>query len=133
MPTPEKTTNQKVEETARRLINIHGTEFSMAMLAEKVGIKPPSLYKRFRDREEIIRLVEIKTIRLLGAAVTKALQAGDDEPLVSAAYAYREFAWKNPGTYALIYSPWASTLPNAQTAREEALALGKPRLQMRGY
>jgi AcrR family transcriptional regulator len=117
MPTPAKTSNEEIILAARKLIEAHGKEFSMATLAEEVGIRAPSLYKRFRDRSAILAALEENIIFDLGEAVKRALTRKTKDPIKSAARAYRAFALKNPQSYLLLFSQAASSNENVQEAR----------------
>lgn len=122
MPTPAKTTNQDIVAAARRLLEAEGDDFSMATLAEQVGIRAPSLYKRFRDRAAILAAVEEVVIKELGEVLARALKRKSQSPLSSAAHAYRKFAKANPRSYPLMFARSASFDDSVQTARQMALA-----------
>jgi len=122
MPTPAKTSNVDVVHAARALIEESGAEFSLADLAAAVGIRAPSLYKRFADRAAILRAVELDVIADLGGAVAQGLKRKSDAPLISAARAYRRFAKQHPESYAILFAPGAAEDDELQAARLKAVA-----------
>ncbi len=122
MPTPSKTTNADIVAAARALIESHGPEFSMAELASAVGIRAPSLYKRFADRAAILSAVEEQVIHDLTAHLAKALRRTVPSPLKAAARAYRSFALKNPNAYMLMFTATASDDDAVQAARHASVA-----------
>lgn len=58
--------------------NIH---FTLAELSQKLGIKPPSLYNHFKNREEIIRLAIFREIDNFFGYVNQVIESISDEPL----------------------------------------------------
>lgn len=92
MPTPERTTVDDIVAAARVLLDMGGpARVTMQAVAERVGVRAPSLYKRVRDREALLALV--------GAAVADDLRgrleaAGDH--IEGLARAYRAFAHEHP-------------------------------------
>jgi AcrR family transcriptional regulator len=129
MSAPAKTSDREICEAARRLLEIHGEAgLSMQAVADAVGVRAPSLYKRFADRTD-----------LLSAAARHALEEltellGDPpggvetyESLERLAHTYRKFAKKNPRMYALIFSETLAAredlLPARQASAETLLVL----------
>ncbi|WP_412159619.1 helix-turn-helix domain-containing protein, partial [Pantoea sp. SIMBA_079] len=54
MPTPEKTSRTAIVAAGRVLIESGGLDgLTMQAVAERVGVRAPSLYKRVRDRREL--------------------------------------------------------------------------------
>ena len=68
----------------------------MGRIADRVGIKAPSLYKHFRDK----RALEVLLIAETLADLSEALEATGPE-LEDIARAYRDFALANPERYRL--------------------------------
>jgi len=122
MPTPAKTTNDDIVNAARALIEEEGPDFSVATLAAHVGIRAPSLYKRFENREAILGAVELQVIAELGQVIAKPIARKSSAPLAAAARAYRKFAKANPCAYALLFATGSSGSKETQAARAASLA-----------
>lgn len=73
---------------------------TLAAVAERFGVAVPSLYKHVAGLGALRRAVAVRTFGELGGALTVAVEAADDEPLVALAHAYRAFAHAHPGRYA---------------------------------
>ncbi len=58
MPTPERTSLDEIVAAGVDLIESGGSaRLTMQAVAERVGVRPPSLYKRVRDRDALLLLV----------------------------------------------------------------------------
>ena len=128
MPARPKTSDEEIIEVALKLFERKGRDgFSMSEIADAVGIRPPSLFGRFKNRAELLDKVELTLwealARELGAA-TKAAEVSKNpvEALTAQARAYRAFAKANPNGYALMFDPRAAQSPAGATARAAALA-----------
>ena len=63
MPTPDRTSLAEIVEAGRALIEDGGaSRLTMQAVAERVGVRPPSLYKRVRDRDALLVLVAEATV-----------------------------------------------------------------------
>jgi AcrR family transcriptional regulator len=128
MPAPAKTTDAAVIAAARRLLEKKGIDgLTLIDVAAAVGLRAPSLYRRFDNREALLHHVELALWNGLAEVLRKAARPTD--PIVSLtaqAVAYRRFAKKNPNGYALLFQ---STSPRSQAglhAREQAFAASIP-------
>ncbi|MCR2816536.1 TetR/AcrR family transcriptional regulator [Microbacterium jiangjiandongii] len=111
MPTPERTSLPAIIAAARELLEEGGAAgVSMQAVAERVGVRAPSLYKRVRDRDALLQLVVEATVTDLGAHL-----AASDGTLAGLARTYRAFAHAHPEGFRLIYasSPDQSALEQA--------------------
>ncbi|MFE7116902.1 TetR/AcrR family transcriptional regulator [Streptomyces sp. NPDC057654] len=74
---------------------------TMGLLAERVGVRTPSLYKHVGGQEDLNRRIAVLAIREAADAVGGAVQgyAGRDA-LAAAARAFRAFVLAHPGRYA---------------------------------
>jgi AcrR family transcriptional regulator len=74
---------------------------SMGLLAERLGVKPPSLYKHVDNLADLTHRIAVLAMTELGDAIRDATQgrAGRDA-LVAAAQAMRTFVKEHPGRYA---------------------------------
>lgn len=108
MPAPQRVTHDEIVATARSIVESEGVELlTMKALADKLGVRSPSLYKRLRDRQDVIRLVAEDGVAQLTAeldAAGAASVSGSDR-LRSMARSVRDFALAHPRVYALIFDP----------------------------
>ena len=87
------------------LIDSDGLEtLTVARLAKQLGIKAPSLYKRFSGIGEILQGVERHLFSKLEAALKKAVKDNSRASLLSACRAHRKFAKQNANLYPLLFS-----------------------------
>ena len=110
MPTPDRTSLDEIVGAGRTLLESEGLSgLSMQAVADRVGVRAPSLYKRVRSREDLIRLIAEATVAELSSrldAVAVAAHAADPvERLTLLARAVRSFALANPAAYRLLFSP----------------------------
>ncbi len=105
MPARPKTSSADIVAAALALTNDAGADaLSMLAVAEKVGVRGPSLYKHFADRAALLKAVETRLFQELGAALAEAVSEGyDGEAAKRMAFAYRAFAKRNPRAYALMF------------------------------
>lgn len=134
MPTPDRTSLDEIVSAGRELLEAGGpSKVTMQAVAERVGVKAPSLYKRVRDRDALLQLVAEATVDDLGARLAAA-----DGSLAGLARAYRAFAHARPEGFRLMYSVSGraealarASEPVLRAAREtvgEAAALEEARL-----
>ena len=109
MPTPDRTSLDEIVDAARDLLEADGADgLSMRSVADRVGVRAPSLYKRVRSRDDLLRLVAEATVDELGERLDAAAEgAGGDavSRLTDLARALRAFAHERPAAYRLIFSP----------------------------
>ena len=76
-------------------------ELTMSELAERVGVRTPSLYKHVASQDDLNRRIAALALAEAGEAIGEAIQgrAGRDA-LGAAAGALREFVLTHPGRYA---------------------------------
>jgi len=109
MPTPARTSLDEIITAGRDILEAEGIDgLTMRSIATRVGVQAPSLYKRVRGRNDLLRLVANDA----AAELTRALEAatsGEDprRDLAALARAFRQFAHRSPGAYALIFAPLA--------------------------
>lgn len=73
---------------------------SLAELAVRLGIRPPSLYNHVASLEELKRGLAMLALRDLANSLSKAvIGRSRDDAVRSLAAAYREFVKKHPGLY----------------------------------
>jgi len=105
-PAIAKTTDEEVVAVARDLVERSGAEaLSMQSVAEAIGVRAPSLYKRFPDRAGLLAAVERQALEELARTLNRAARASSPTAKLRAmAHAYRRFARAHPRLYALLYS-----------------------------
>jgi AcrR family transcriptional regulator len=115
MPAPAQTSTKAIVAAARLLLEERGADaLTMRDVAAAVGVRAPSLYKRVRDRTDLVRLILESVTDELAAALNAA--AGSGEPvadLKAMAYAYRAFAHANPAAWALLNGPQTQSIPGS--------------------
>lgn len=100
MPTPDRTSLAAIVSVARDLLELGGpSRVTMQAVADRVGVRAPSLYKRVRDRDALLQLVVEATVDDLGARL-----AASDGSLVGLARGYRAFAQDHPEGFRLMYA-----------------------------
>lgn len=74
---------------------------TMGLLAERLGVRPPSLYKHVDGLGDLTRRIAVLALTELGEALREALpgRAGKDA-LAAAALTIRGFVLEHPGRYA---------------------------------
>ncbi len=104
----------------------------MQAVADAVGVRAPSLYKRFAGRPALIRAIADDVAAELGAVIAPALEVEDPAEAVRVlADRYRAFAHRSPGAYQLLFTnllPEANPTPEANAAAAAGLLLLTERL-----
>ena len=135
-PTPREHTPRarQIIDTARVLLEAVGSEgLTMRRLADKLGIRAPSLYKHVNGRPALeLALVEIG-LDETGLAMHAAVEGSNGEPVSDLLGAYRAMGRANPELYRLITAssfPRAGLLPGLEAWAGEPffLAVGEPYL-----
>ena len=125
MPTPEKTSRAAIVAAGRELIEHGGLDgLTMQAVAQRVGVRAPSLYKRIRDRRELLALVVEATIEDL----TDRLAATADQPdptrrLMAQADALRRFAHDHPVGFGLVFAGHGTPRPEPVAVARSAAPL----------
>lgn len=100
MPAPDRTSLDAIVEAGRDLLERGGpSAVTMQAVADRVGVRAPSLYKRVRDREALLRLIVEASVADLGARL-----AASDGSLAALARGYRAFARDRPEAFRLLYA-----------------------------
>ncbi|AGZ40685.1 TetR/AcrR family transcriptional regulator [Actinoplanes friuliensis] len=95
-------TPQSVTEAGAALIDEVGFEkFSMGLLAERLGVKTPALYKHVTSQADLAHRIAIVSMAEFADAIRDAIQgrAGSDA-LAAGAQAMRAYVQEHPGRYA---------------------------------
>lgn len=106
MPTPERTSLADIVGAARDIVEEEGlANLTMQAVAVRVGVRAPSLYKRVRNRDDLVRLVTEATVRDLGEQLDAVAPSGDArEDLGRLCRAFRAFAHAHPARYHLVFA-----------------------------
>ena len=104
MPTPDRTSLAAIVQAASDLLESEGLAgLTMNAVAERVGVRPPSLYKRIEGRDGLIRLVAEATLTELAARLEP------ESEVEALARVFRSFAHERPAAFQLVISPGAGT------------------------
>ncbi len=80
-------------------------QLGMGLVAERLGVKTPSLYKHVDSLADLGHRIAVLAATELGDAVGRATQGrSDGEALRAAAHALRTYAKQHPGRYAALNS-----------------------------
>jgi AcrR family transcriptional regulator len=106
MPTPQRTSLTAIVEAARHIVETEGlANLTMQTVAVRVGVRAPSLYKRVRNRDDLVRLVTEDTVGALGRRLHAVAVSGDPrEDLGELCRALRAFAHEYPVCYRLVFA-----------------------------
>ncbi|MBD8043406.1 TetR/AcrR family transcriptional regulator [Arthrobacter sp. Sa2BUA2] len=119
MPTPQRTSLAEIVGAGREVLETGGPDrVTMQAVAERVGVRAPSLYKRVQGRESLLTLIAAATLQEL----RERLAAQDS--LAAMAHAYRAFAHERPEGFRLLSTRSASAEDLAR-ASEPVLAAAR--------
>src|SRR3954452_18409693 len=106
MPTPPRTSLPEIVAAGRAILESDGLDgLTMQRVADEVGVRSPSLYKRVRSRGDLIRLIADSVADDLAGAMDAGASDGDPvNDLRAIANAFRAFALVNPNGYALVFT-----------------------------
>jgi AcrR family transcriptional regulator len=121
MPAVAKVSDEQIVAAARRLVDRDGAStLSMQAVADAVGVRAPSLYKRFADRAALLGAVQRQLFaELRDRLEVAAARPGPDSALRAMADGYRAFARAHPRLYELMFAP---DLPHRDPAGDAARA-----------
>ena len=125
MPAREKTTQEAIVAAGRELVERLGLDgLTMQAVAERVGVRAPSLYKRVRNRGELVDLVVGSVIEDLARELRGAINGIEDprEQLACAAAALRSFGHERPESYELVFGLAQEASEPTRAARDHAVA-----------
>lgn len=104
MPTPDRTSLNAIVLAARDLLEQDGLAgLTMHAVAQRVGVRTPSLYKRVQSRDSLIQLVAEATLTELAGR----MDAGASP--VQLANTLRVFGHERPAAFQLVMTPGAGT------------------------
>lgn len=124
VPTPDRTSLDAIILAASDLLEEEGPAgLTMKAVAVRVGVRPPSLYKRVDSREQLIQLVAEATLTALADRLAAASTA------VEALNEFRRFGHQRPAAFQLVMTPGVG-MPTARVefgaaASEPVLRFGR--------
>ena len=114
MPTPEKTSRDAIIAAGRELVERDGVDgLTMQAVAERVGVRAPSLYKRVRDRRELMSLVVAASVEDLAQRMAAQQQPDPRTRLIALGGVIRAFAHERPVGYSLVFGAHGAPWPEA--------------------
>ena len=115
----ERLSSAIVTEAAAAIVDADGLDgLTLARLAARLGVAPPSLYKHIGGQDDLLLRVSALALKQLGDVLTAAAMArAGHGALVSIAQAYRRFAIDHPGLYILVQGPLS---PDSDAQQREA-------------
>jgi AcrR family transcriptional regulator len=97
---------------------------TFARLAERLGVRAPSLYNHVKGRAELLRLLTLRGLDELGDAIaTAAAGLAGEDALRATAHAYRAYALANPGSYEATLAAPSAGDDELRAAAERLLGL----------
>ncbi|GGF30194.1 TetR/AcrR family transcriptional regulator [Subtercola lobariae] len=131
MPTPDRTSLDDIVRAGRAILEADGLpKLTMQAVAERVGVRAPSLYKRVKNRDDLIRLIVASTADelsdRLNAVETAAHHTIEVQPdaratLIALAHALRGFAHQYPAAFALIFAAVPASTPLNRQSLERSI------------
>jgi AcrR family transcriptional regulator len=131
-PAPARTSLDDIVAAARDILEADGLDgVTMATIATRVGVRPPSLYKHVRDREALLSLVAERTAMELEAALRESdpIDGSGEERVRALANAYRAFARRSPRAASLLFGV---AEPSAAPSPAVSAAAARPLLAVSG-
>ncbi|MFC3890886.1 TetR/AcrR family transcriptional regulator [Lentzea rhizosphaerae] len=109
------------------------TELTMGGLAERLGVRAPSLYKHIAGQDDLIRrIAALAYVEIADAIGTATRGRAGRDALAAAAHALRDFVLTHPGRYAATLG-LAPTGPDDPIAIAASRGLGPFAAVLRGY
>jgi AcrR family transcriptional regulator len=104
-PARARTSNDEIVAAGRELLEAGGLDaVTMQAVAERVGVRAPSLYKRLPNRAALIAAIGAAAFDDLGRQIAPFSRGADPAAgLRSVAAAFRAFAHANPRAYELLF------------------------------
>ncbi|MGA8679091.1 MAG: TetR-like C-terminal domain-containing protein [Acidimicrobiales bacterium] len=100
MPRAGLSEDRVVEEAERLADEVGLARLTLAALAERLGVRQPSLYKHITGMEGLQRSIAIRAqVELTDVLARAAVGRWREDAIVAMAHAYRDWAHKHPGRY----------------------------------
>jgi AcrR family transcriptional regulator len=89
------------------------SNLTLAALAERLGVRQPSLYKHIDSMSALQRSIAVRAKNQLAATLSRAsVGRARDDAIISLSHAYRTWALEHPGRYAA--AQWVPTPGDAE-------------------
>jgi AcrR family transcriptional regulator len=100
MPRAGLTKERVVDEAVRMADEVGLSRLTLAALALRLGVRPPSLYKHIDDMDDLQRAIAIRAKSELAEMFARAaVGRARGDAIVAVAVAYRDWAIEHPGRY----------------------------------
>ena len=104
MPTPAKTSARALIDIGIALATEGGVDaVTIAAVAKAAGIKGPSLYKHFSDRQALLTAIEIAILHELEVRVRQVKARAPRQRIIAIAQAYRAYWQAVPLRYSMLF------------------------------
>ncbi len=108
-------------------------QLSMGLLAERLGVRTPSLYKHVTSQADLTHRIAVLAMNELADAIRDAIQGrAGGEALAAGAQAMRTYVREHPGRYAAADAARASG-PDDSLVAADARVLASWAAMLRGY
>ena len=128
-------TRLSVTEAAAALVDEIGFEnLSMGLLAERLGVKTPALYKHVTSQADLAHRIAVRAMAEFADAIRDAIQgrAGSDA-LAAGAQAMRTYVREHPGQYAAADNAARATGPDDPIIPAVKRVVASWAAMLRGY
>lgn len=125
MSAPPKTSVEAILAATHELIEANRGEFTMADVAEAVGIRAPSLHKRYTTKSALTEALGEQFVEAIADLADSAIEPGHPKRSLRAfGIAWRRLALEHPRTYLAIFPTEARRKAFATLAKTTALVIG---------
>ena len=129
-PARARTSQTDIVAAGRELLEAGGLDaVTMQAVAERVGVRAPSLYKRFSGRGDLIAAIGGSVLVDLGEELAPFVDLEPAAGVRAVADAFRQFALANPRSYELIFM---SLPPESHLSAELNAATAAPLIELAG-
>ena len=118
-------TRERILEKATDIINRRGyNTLTLAMLSAELHVKPPALFKHYRNFDDIKENLTLSGIKSLKQKLQDAVTGiAGEQALAGMCYAYRDFAKSNTGIYQAIQPAFFRKNKEIEQAAVELMAV----------